>query len=332
MEWECYEEPIAIELRVSSNRMTKHTQASSLVFDTKRTNCIACGSANTASWGHKHKQSVIYQLDWCRDCGTGFMNPRPTFKYLLNEVYSTSGHGLAEPISLEAILAGEREYPNATIDGDTLVKVSLKYLKSCRNALDIGSGYGFYSKVAREVGFEVTAVNPGCWENRIYYQLNRKKPIEEPFETVQLESYFDLVIMSQVLEHIHNPRGFVEKAVGLLNPQGIIAVAVPNFRWILVRLLREKENGVLWVPEHLNYFTEVGLRSLLTATGLKVLAVHHVARLPYHTVSQHLRLSGLPRIAANNLVRVLQWLPMRVLERLKSGVTIQIWATPSHSA
>jgi hypothetical protein len=82
------------------------------------------------------------------------------------------------------------------------------------------------------------------------------------------------------------------------------------------------------VPEHLNYFTETGLRALLTSTGFKILHVRHVSRIPYYAVSKRLHLTGKLRLAANSMVRIIQWMPMRILEQLKSGITIQVWATP----
>ena len=303
---------------------------SHFIFDAKRTRCVACGSDQIAFWGSKRRGTVIFSIDWCKDCGTAFMNPRPKFEYLMTNVYSTSGHGLTEPISLDSVLTSEREYPNATRDAKTLVSVALRYLDApCgpKKALDVGSGYGFFSKAALEAGFEVTAVNPGRWENIIYRQLTGHEPIKEAFEHVEFDTHFDLVLMSQVLEHMHDPRAVLEKVARLLAERGVVAIAVPNFHWVLVRLLRERENSVLWVPEHLNYLTEAGLRALLISTGFSVLEVRHVARIPYYALSKRLHLSGKLHNAANALVRIAQWLPMQMLKQLRSGITIQVWAT-----
>lgn len=259
------------------------------------------------------------------------MNPRPSFKYLVQQIYSTSGHGLSAPASLDTILEAEKEYPNATRDAVTLVSVAAKYLGTTgrsKRALDIGSGYGFFSKAAIEAGFDVVAVNPGRWENEIYRQLVRRDPIERPFEETEFDSKFDLIILSQVLEHILEPSLVLEKVARIMNERGVVAIAVPNFNWILVRLLRERENGLLWVPEHLNYFTEAGLSALLERTGFRTLETRHVARIPYYAVSERLHLYGTMRTVVNKMVQISQWVPMRVLEWLKSGITIQAWGTP----
>ena len=136
-------------------------------FETRCTNCVACGSNKIVFWGSKERNGITFCIDRCENCGTAFMNPRPSFECLMSEIYSTSGHGLEAPITLNAILESEREYPNATRDAKTLVGVALNYLPTThppKNALDVGSGYGFFSKEALEAGFEVTAINPGRWE------------------------------------------------------------------------------------------------------------------------------------------------------------------------
>lgn len=299
-------------------------------FAPRRSNCIACGSGLTFLWGSKRRNGVTFHIDRCKNCGTAFMNPRPTFEYLISSIYSTSGHGLAAPITLDSLLELEREYPNATKDAETLVGVALKYLPPSqvrRKALDVGAGYGFFSKAALQAGFEVTAVNPARWENVIYRELTGLDPIEDAFENMEFNERFDLILLSQVLEHMYDPQAVLLKVRALLARNGVVAVAVPNFNWVLVRLLRERENGALWVPEHLNYFTEAGLCALLTSTGFRILQVRHVARIPYFAISKRLHLSGMSRKMANSLVRISQWLPMRVFRVLRCGITIQVWAT-----
>jgi len=217
-------------------------------FETRRTNCIACGSNKIVFWGSKERYGITFCIDRCENCGTAFMNPRPSFEYLMSEIYSTSGHGLVAPVAIDAILQSEREYPNATRDAKTLISIALRYLPPShgpRKALDVGSGYGFFSKEALEASFEVTAINPGRWENIIFRQLTGLEPIERAFEEAELNEGFDLILLSQVLEHMYDPQAVLGKVRRFLVKRGVVAIAVPNFDWILVRLLRERERGSL---------------------------------------------------------------------------------------
>ena len=73
-------------------------------------------------------------------------------------------------------MASEVEFPNSTVDARRLVSYAKELLGPCQEgkakALDIGSGYGFFSRAALEQGFQVMAVNPARAENRIFQQLN----------------------------------------------------------------------------------------------------------------------------------------------------------------
>lgn len=307
-----------------------NTQA--ITFSARENTCAICGSSDIKpEWLVKKSDRVPYLIDYCRQCHSAFMNPRPIPEFLQSAIYSTNGHGLAEPPSLEKILAAELEYPNATIDAKTMVHIAAKLLNghmtAKKKALDIGSGYGFYSKAAMEAGFEVTAVNPGLWENHIYRQITGLEPIVDTFEACSFPFTFDLVILSQVLEHLYSPERVIRKIYDVLTPGGILAVAVPNIDWLLVKLLKERENGVLWVPEHLNYFSRDGLKLLLTNSGLRVLETRNVARVPSHALSRRLKLHGNTRHMVNRCVALAQWAPMRICESFGMGIALQIWAT-----
>ena len=96
-------------------------------------------------------------------------------------------------------------------------------------ALDIGSGYGFFSRAALDQGFQVVAVNPAKAENRIFQQLNGFEPIPLFFEAVDFGTdKFDLVILSQVLEHLLDPLHVLVKVRKLIKPEGVLAIAVPE--------------------------------------------------------------------------------------------------------
>jgi len=74
---------------------------------------------------------------------------------------------------------------------------------------------------------------------------------------------FDAVSLWAVLEHLAEPKRFVEKAHAILKPGGLCFVLVPNLRSLAVRLLGAKYRYVY--PLHLNYFTAQTLARLCAA-------------------------------------------------------------------
>jgi SAM-dependent methyltransferase len=304
--------------------MTKKTLA---CFKPERSYCPACDSAEIAPWLVKVKGAMSFNLWRCNACHTGFMNPQPQKSYL-DAIYHKSGHGLAEPTSVEEVLRSEKEYPNASVDAARLAGEAKNLLppRDGLQAIDIGSGFGFFSRAALNAGFAVTAVNPGKWENEIFEQINGFSPLPYFFEEFDFNGKkFDLVILSQVLEHIADPVSFLQKALQLLNPGGIIAIAVPNVDSILVKILQTKENGCLWVPEHLTYFSGPGLQSLLTRAGFTVKRHGYVSRIPYSALSRRLNLDGTPRRIINGVVKVFQKPPLMLVNWLGLGFVHHIW-------
>ena len=74
------------------------------------------------------------------------------------------------------------------------------------------------------------------------------------------ESGFDAITLWAVLEHVSEPRNFLEQAARLLKPGGICFVLVPNWNSLARRLLKHRYRYIL--GQHLNYFTPATLRKL----------------------------------------------------------------------
>lgn len=71
---------------------------------------------------------------------------------------------------------------------------------------------------------------------------------------------FEAVTFWAVLEHLAEPRRFLEKTAVLLRPGGHCFVLVPNLNSLAMRWLGPRYRYVM--PEHLNYFTLATLRKL----------------------------------------------------------------------
>jgi 2-polyprenyl-3-methyl-5-hydroxy-6-metoxy-1,4-benzoquinol methylase len=72
---------------------------------------------------------------------------------------------------------------------------------------------------------------------------------------------FDAVTFWAVLEHLVEPRLFLEKAWSVLKPQGLGFVLVPNMKSLATRTLGARYRYLY--PQHLNYFTKATLAKLV---------------------------------------------------------------------
>ena len=75
------------------------------------------------------------------------------------------------------------------------------------------------------------------------------------------EGKFNAVTFWAVLEHLAEPKSFLQKAVALLKPTGLCFVLVPNMNSLAARLLGSRYRYVY--PQHLNYFTAATLTRLV---------------------------------------------------------------------
>lgn len=71
---------------------------------------------------------------------------------------------------------------------------------------------------------------------------------------------FDAVMFWAVIEHLAEPKRFLEKTHALLQPGGLCFVLVPNFKSLAVRWLGARYRYVY--EQHLNYFTARTLTAL----------------------------------------------------------------------
>jgi 2-polyprenyl-3-methyl-5-hydroxy-6-metoxy-1,4-benzoquinol methylase len=116
------------------------------------------------------------------------------------------------------------------------------------------------------------------------------------------ERDFDLVVCSQVLEHVPSPAELMREIASVLSPHTLLYVEVPH-----EPLIRDHPGdlnlGALkrhW-HEHVNFYTEPSLRRLLDQAGLQVLASHF---LPYDNGSRKGEVMGViasvsPTLAGN---------------------------------
>ncbi len=159
--------------------------------------------------------------------------------------------------------------------------------------------------------------------------MNGFSPISAYFEDLDFQGEtFDLVLLSQVLEHVENPFDFLAKIREIIKTTGVLAIAVPNVNSIFVKILRQKDNGCLWVPEHLTYFSKAGIKALLFRTGFLVQKHCYISRIPYTVLSNKFKLSGICRSFGNLSLRMMQWLPMRLCNLTGTGVMHNVWAKP----
>lgn len=303
-----------------------HTMRPAMETQEYMQSCPICKSP-PRRWAVKRYGNDDYTIDRCLKCGYAFVNPRPSLNFLKAH-YSKSERGTSlNSQSLESVIAAEAVDPNSTIDAKRII-ATIGHLmvgrhNMSRRLLDVGSGYGFFSREAVTNDFQVISIELAENERQISRLVSGIDPISTTFEDLELNSSsVSVVLMSQILEHAWDVEAWVYKAWQLLENDGILAIALPNFG-SLQRIILQGDEPYICPPEHLNFFTPGALTKLLKKNGFVVEKIQHVSRLPRSTIKKRM-----PGIAAP-LVSPL-WIlankTLQIVDFMRLGSIINVYA------
>lgn len=286
--------------------------------------CLVC-EGKAAPWGSKKTGAVTYEIARCANsaCGFSYSTFRPT-REDIDRIYGHSGHADTAPKSLSAIMQAETVYPNSTIDAIRMVSRVRALLGDATSPslLDVGAGYGFFSKSALQAGFRVTALEFAANESRIFTELTGLTPVETTFETYNGENgAFSAVLMSQVLEHASDFQMWIAKSQSLLKTGGVLAVAVPNFNSAIRYVMGINEPHIC-PPEHVNYFTMKAICLLMKKHGFVIEGAETVSRLNPVAVSRKLHAGNMGAKLLGPVCSILTG----IMDGFKFGMYLNIYA------
>jgi SAM-dependent methyltransferase len=137
--------------------------------------------------------------------------------------------------------------------------------------LDIGCGTGDRLEVFKEKGFQVFGIETSASAQHARKRLGPTITQGTLENTDFPDSFFDLLSLYNVLEHVHNPDYILAQVRRILKPNGFLIIEVPNSESFQRRLFKAKW-AAYDVPRDLFYFNQKNLRELLNKTGYEVKA------------------------------------------------------------
>ena len=134
--------------------------------------------------------------------------------------------------------------------------------------LEYGMGWGFWSRMARAHGYDVTGFELS--EQRCRFAATQG--IDTIAELPEEKAVFDCVYANQVFEHLNDPLDDLNRLVACLKPGGLVYIRVPDGRGVAWEINRHGWSGRLDAVhpfEHINCFTRKTLIDLGQRAGLK---------------------------------------------------------------
>ena len=128
-----------------------------------------------------------------------------------------------------------------------------------KKIVDIGTGGGSFLDHVSGLAAEVIAVEP----TKMYHSSLKKRGYRIFNYTAdalnEYQNQIDIVFSFQVIEHVPNPKQFINEALGLLKPGGTMIIATPNCNDILLKLLPEDFPSFYYRSQHRWYFGKESL-------------------------------------------------------------------------
>jgi SAM-dependent methyltransferase len=128
--------------------------------------------------------------------------------------------------------------------------------------LDVGSGIGNFSVVCTGE-YRGVETNPRAVEDA--RKLGRN--VHLGFVQDEKPNSFDVVTVFQVLEHVEDPKSFLQACVKCLRPGGRLIVSTPNLNGIMGYLSSEILN---YPPHHMSWWSASSLQALIADCDCKV--------------------------------------------------------------
>ena len=228
---------------------------------TSTSSCVICQSARLL-----YLFSVSgYRVVRCDDCGLLLTNPQPSdeeLRRLYGEDYFLSGHDEAGQSRIDLL-----KQASADLYLDLIERY--RGLGDGNKLLEIGSGHGDLLVRAASRGWSVTGVEYSAHacnvaEGKLAGRSDSEVICGE-ITDVPGEGLYDVCALSDVIEHVRNPRLFLERVHHLLKPGGVVLIATPSLDSWSARVLKNR-----WMElkgEHLFYFRSATLQTLLIDCG-----------------------------------------------------------------
>jgi SAM-dependent methyltransferase len=249
------------------------------------TNCDLCGENRTNLFleAESEVNKEKFKIVRCANCGLIYLNPRPA-KEIIGRYYPVDSYYAFQDFSAKKRLNYREWLKNISLEGyydsknifkkliaKLLVRNFLVVIPKERKGrlLDIGCGSGEFLYQMKNFGWEVYGIEISQEASDMGNKRGLNIFFGELENTNFPENFFDVVVLSQTLEHVYSPGSYLEKIYRLLKVGGLLITGVPNVGCLEIQVFGRSCHA-LDVPRHLHFFTIASLRNYLEKYGFEV--------------------------------------------------------------
>jgi SAM-dependent methyltransferase len=143
--------------------------------------------------------------------------------------------------------------------------------------LDVGCATGLFIEVANSLGWDAYGIEISEFASNIAYNKFGKRIYRDTLERVMFDdSFFDLITMIDLIEHIPDLLSFFHEVNRILKPSGRLLIVTPNIDSLSARLMRDAWSH--FKTEHLHYFSPKTIDTLLKRTGFDQVRIQNAPK------------------------------------------------------
>ncbi len=238
----------------------------------EETDCILCGPASYEILSVQDGWPVVR----CTDCGLVYLRERPS-EAAVAEMYGKSYYDNGD-VGYSGYVDTFRRYRGIFLEIFEKRHRDLSEYATGNRLLEVGCAHGFLLDFLRGKGWRVTGVDVSPLSSEY---ARRELGLDVHTGSVEdldaPEGTFDVILLLDVLEHLHRPFDVLSKLRMLLAPGGILVVQCPweLYHWekAASAILQGKKPGTIRpdaVPAHLYFFGPRTLDRVIMRGGFTI--------------------------------------------------------------
>ncbi|MFA6608782.1 MAG: methyltransferase domain-containing protein [Candidatus Paceibacterota bacterium] len=240
--------------------------------------CIACDSEKNYKQGIQtgYVEGLSYDIYVCDECCTSWASPHSSQDSVYNLIYKNRKDApgyMRYYIYSQEILSKKNPFKYLARQEEMyygLYKALRGKHPSSSRVLDVGCGLGYVTYALKKANYNVTGLDISSNAIEEAKKMYGDYFVcEDFFQHNPKEGKYDVICMLELIEHVEDPAYYINHAMSLLSPNGILILTTPNKSFY--------PKGSLWEtdapPVHITWFGELGISKLCSNLGLKSLFI-----------------------------------------------------------
>ena len=214
-----------------------------------------------------------YTYKQCEECRSVLCSPRPSEKQLSQLYFNSESSRFWSEVFFPSVAEARKEKlftPKAQQIASLIHDRKLNINSIC----DIGAGHGVFLEELKRFlpDAKLYAIEP---DSSSASECRKKgiETLEEVSENAHIwNGKFDMVISSEVIEHVFDVASFIRSLHSLLKPNGVALITGLGYEGFDILTLGEKSNSIS-PPHHLNFLSLEGFHKVFKNNDFRIVDV-----------------------------------------------------------